>query len=153
MAWKKAPLPPARTVYFAHPVNTYYGPVEEEFLELIRQKFMGYRIINPSDPVHKAVVDKMKEKNPNANVMPYFTGLVSPCYAVAVLPFPDGMWSAGVYGEAEIAFANKKEVWVFDFHTKQLSFVNRLDPAKKLSVEETRARVYNLPERTIRPYI
>lgn len=153
MLRNKPPLSPARKIYFAHPINTYHTAIEEEFLGLIRQKFMGYSIVNPSDSAHKIVVDTLKKNNPDANVMAYFRGLVSPCYAVAVLPFPDGMWGAGVWSEAEIALAHKKEVWVFDYHSKTLAFLNRLEHDYALSIEETKARVYNLPERTIRPYI
>ena len=150
---RKAPLPPARKIYFAHPVNTYYTPIEEEFLELIRQKFMGYTIINPSDPAHRLVVDKLKRDKSDTNVLAYLRGLILPCYAVAVLPFPDGMWCADEWSEAEIALAHKKEVWVFDFYSKTLAFLNRLEHDYALSIEETKVRTYNLPERTIRPYL
>ncbi len=150
---KKIPLPSARKVYFAHPINTYHTPLEDELIELIHGTFIGYTVVNPSDPSHSVVVSEMKRDDPSANVMGYFEGLVVTCHSVLVLPFPDGRWGAGVYREAEVALACKREVWVLDYKTKIISPVTRLFSDDALSIEETRMRVYNTPERTIRPYI
>ena len=150
---KVAPPPRVRKVYFAHPINTYHTPLEEELLALIRKNFMGYEIINPSDAAHAVVVSEMKRDDPNANVMAYFEGLVMPCHSLLVLPFPDGRWGAGVYREAEVAIEHKLELWIIDYETRIIAPVTRLYAEDALSIEETKARVYNLPLRTIRPYI
>lgn len=151
-----------RTIYFAHPINTYAingSPIEEVLLAHIANKWKGDTIINPGDAKHEAVCKKIKEHDPNANVMGYFTELVKTCDEVVVLPFLDGKWGKGVYAEAEAVLDLKKGkyVWVFDHNTlfgkdaPTIKFVPKLDPALCLSVEETRARIRN-PDRTIRPY-
>ncbi len=141
-----------KKIYFAHPINTYHTALEDECLEFIRGTFHEHAIVNPSDESHRSIVSEMKRHDPNANVMGYFEKLVISCDIVLVLPFPDGKWGAGVYREAEIALERHKEVWNIEPRTKFISLVTRLFPGDALSVEETRARVYNLPERTIRPY-
>ncbi len=143
-----------RTVYFAHPINTYGTPLERTLLELIAQKWRGDTIINPGDAEHEKVCKKIKEHDPNANVMGYFTELVKKCDEVVVLPFPDGKWGKGVYAEAEAVLDLNagKYVWAIDPVTHVIRFVPELKPALCLSVEETRARIRN-PDRTVRPYI
>lgn len=141
-----------KKVYFAHPINTYHTTLEEECLEFIRGTFREYAIVNPSDESHRVIVSEMKRHDPNANVMGYFEDLVIACDIILVLPFLDGKWGAGVYREAEIAIEHNKEVWHIDPRTKFVSLITKLFPSDALSIEETRVRVYNLPDRTIRPY-
>jgi hypothetical protein len=56
------------------------------------------------------------------------------------LPFEDGMFGAGVYGEAEFIVDDSKLIYEIDFAGN----IERmfLDSTRKLSVPETRERVY-----------
>lgn len=139
-------------VYFAHPVNTYDTPLEQLLLSHIALKWNGDTIVNPSDGIHKVAVARIKATDPNANVMGYFTDLVKSCNEVVVLPFKDGKWGAGVYKEVEAVLDFDVRIWVIDPHTFVIKGVHVLDPALCLSVEETRARVYQNEKRDIRPY-
>jgi hypothetical protein len=136
-----------KLLYFAHPINTYGTALEEACLALIRERFPDYEIINPSDQVHKDKVDEMRRENPGVNVMPYFLSLAELCQIAVVLPFGDGMWGAGVCDEAERVRSKGWFVWVIDPATCKFADI----PMKRLSVDETRARVRN-PDGTIKPY-
>ena len=57
------------------------------------------------------------------------------------LPFQDGMIGAGIFGEMESLYNSGKKIWQIN-HDKQISRVFNLDLTKKLSIEDTRKRVY-----------
>lgn len=142
-----------KLIYFAHPINTYKTSLEQKLLNLLAARWKDDIIVNPADRKHEVVVQKLKENNPDANVMGYFVDLVKSCDAVVVLPFGDGKWGAGVYKEAEavLNLQNGKWVWVIDPITYDIRFVPKLNPKLCLSVEETRSRVRN-PDKSIRQY-
>lgn len=148
-------------LYFAHPINMYYTPLESALLRLLAQKWRGDTIINPSDKVHENEVKRLKASDPKTNVMPYFLALAKTAKNLVVLPFPDGMWGTGVYDEAESVLDLRagKYVWVIDHNevavgslTPTIRFVPVLKPELRLSVEETRARV-RYPDGSTRPYL
>lgn len=141
-----------KRLYFAHPINSYGTPLEQALLAVLAVAFSGYDIVNPAD--HEAVVQTMKAKDPKVNVMPYFLQLALSCDELVVLPFPDGKWGAGVFDEAGVFLdpSHGRLVWKISPHRPHhLDFVHQIDPAWKLSVEETRARV-RFPDGTTRPY-
>ena len=138
-----------KKVYFMHPINTYGTPLETKMLALIATKFPGYDIVNPADQMHADKVAELRRADPKANVMPYFTELARSCDTGVVLPFGDGMWGAGICGETDEMLANGKFVWVINPTT--VTFVPKVPPNRRLSIEETRARIRN-PDGSSKPY-
>lgn len=138
-------------LYFAHPINTYGTPLERAILDLLERKFGYHEIVNPSDQVHVNKVNELRAADPKANVMPYFVSLTDACHAIAVLPFGDGMWGAGVWSEAENILSRKGFVWVIDPVTLDGVYLDKLPEEKRLSVEDTRARIRNA-DGTPKPY-
>ena len=141
-------------IYFAHPINTYGTFIEYACLSLLRSLFPDAEIVNPSDEKHKQMVKALKAADPEANVMSYFLELVNGCDAVAILPFSDGMIGAGAYDEAVVGKEAGGSVWIISLDPLSISRARDRDlhSGRKLSIEDTRARVY-YPDRTIRPYI
>ncbi len=77
--------------------------------------------------------------------MLYFFEEVLPMMDEGVfLPFDDGMFGAGVYKEAKFLEDAGKRIWEIDVEGGLSELV--LDESRKLSVEETRERVY--PEKS-----
>jgi hypothetical protein len=126
-------------IYFGHPVNFYGTPKEEDLVRIIERHFPQYLVENPNQPHHQAGYREWKERTGNG--MDYYFQKVLPGMAAGIfLPFEDGMIGAGVYGEAEFLAANGKPL-----HEISLEGAIRglaLDPARKLSIEETKLRVY-----------
>ena len=56
------------------------------------------------------------------------------------LPFVDGMFGAGVFGEAE--FLQKRDKSIFQIDWAGMISPMKIDLSRKLSIEETRKRVY-----------
>ncbi|OGZ04876.1 MAG: hypothetical protein A3C93_03450 [Candidatus Lloydbacteria bacterium RIFCSPHIGHO2_02_FULL_54_17] len=140
-----------KKVYFAHPINTYGTPLEVELLALVKEKWPHHEVVNPSDQVHIDKVAELKKDDPKANVMPYFEALTASCDELVALPFADNMWGAGVWAEAEKMLAKGGWVWVIHPDSRKVTYVPKLLPELKLSVDETRARIRN-PDGTSKPY-
>ena len=71
----------------------------------------------------------------------YFDVVLPEMKAGIFLPFQDGMFGVGVFGEAEFLKKQGKLLWLIDWD-KNISRIRKLDSSKKLSVEETCERVY-----------
>lgn len=143
-----------KKLYFAHPINTYGTPLEQRCLALISSVFPNHAIVNPSDQIHKDKVAELRKNDPKVNVMPYFKQTVAMCDELVALPFGDGMWGADVYEEAEVIEAKGEpfcRTWGIDPSRLTLYSVDQLDEEKKLSIDETRARIRN-PDGTTKPY-
>ncbi len=144
----------AMKVYFGHPVNTYNTELEEHLLTVLPRLFPGSVIENPNQPHHQDGYQRYKRERRSG--MPYFYEEVLPlCDEGVFLPFGDGAWGAGVYGEAQFLFDRGKKVWVilnraFWEHGATMLLVQTLDNVTVLTPEETRLRVYG-PE-GMRPY-
>lgn len=128
------------SVYFGHPVNFYNTPDESRLVERIQAYFPNGQIENPNQPKHDEGYKKWKLEKGSG--MKYFFEEVLPQMEVGVfLPFEDGFFGAGVYGEAE--HLNKvlgRKIFEISLEGKVRSM--SLDPARCLSVEETRKRIY-----------
>ncbi|MEE9525043.1 MAG: hypothetical protein V3V78_00370 [Candidatus Woesearchaeota archaeon] len=126
-------------IYFGHPVNTYNTELERILIEAIKQRFPGCEIENPNQPKHAEGYQAWKQEKGDG--MEYFLVEVLPKMDKGVfLAFEDGMLGAGVYKEAEFMHCISKEIFEIN-HNQDISFIV-LDPSRKLSVEETRERVY-----------
>lgn len=133
---------PEPVLYFAHPINVYDTELEAGLLVRIAERFHGRRILNPNAPEHDA---GYKRKG-----MAYFIDDILPgCDEGVLLAFRDGMIPAGVYKEAEKLHDACCPVWeVLPDGTFKTWAPN---PARCLTVEETRARI-RMPDGSRRAY-
>jgi hypothetical protein len=133
-------------LYFGHPVNTYNTDLELRLLELIRQYFEynlkldDFVIENPNQKVHADGYLKWKQEKGNG-MLYYFEEVLPKQDGGIFLPFRDGMWGKGVFGEAEFLMKTGRIVWQID-HEGSIQIVKHLPQNLCLSVEETKARIY-----------
>jgi hypothetical protein len=126
-------------IYFGHPVNFYNIPKELELIKIIEKEFPLFIVENPNQPHHQEGYQRYKRETGKG--MDYYFREVLPKMAVGIfLPFEDGKFGAGVFGEAEFLYNREKLIYEInlDGKTNPLS----LDFSKKLSIDETRKRVY-----------
>ena len=125
-------------MYFGHPINAYGIPLEAELLAAIAEKFPNWEILNPNQPQHDAGYKKWKDDTGKG--MDYYFKVVLPgCDAGIFLPFRDGAWGAGVYGEAKFLADRGCPIYAIT-HEGVISSV-RLEDVRELTVDETRARI------------
>jgi hypothetical protein len=128
-------------IYFGHPINFYNTKKESELIVIIKEVFPDFRIENPAKKIHSLNYQKWREKT--CSGMDYFYEKVLPKMDAGVfMTFKDRMFGAGVFDEMAWLHNNKKEVWEIDYDGGILSRIHKLDYSRKLSVEETRKRVY-----------
>ena len=156
-------------MYFGHPVNTYNTDLEKELLEAIQSFFSDgvapVEIENPNQPHHSK--NYLKWKETHGDGMRYFFEEVLPSCDVGVfLPFRDGAFGAGVFGEMKWFYEKGLDIFtiyahgtIFPVFWNGVLWIRRLrnedkkfeDLVKVLSVEETRARIRTADNKTI-PY-
>lgn len=126
-------------MYFGHPINTYDTRLESELLVKIYLTFPGWYVINPNQEHHQKGYQSWKAKYGNG--MDYYYKEVLPsCNAGIFLPFRDGSWGAGVFGEAQ--FLDQRGGLIYQIsHNMIISRVGNLKRIPVLSVEETRLRI------------
>lgn len=125
-------------LYFGHPMSEYGTDREKKLIKIINEEFPDYTLENPNQKVHQfgCLVSKTLTKNP----MNYFFNMVLPNMDCGVfLPFEDGMFGAGVYGEAEVLENNNKPI--FEISQSGNIFPLILDSHRKLSIEDTISRL------------
>ena len=71
----------------------------------------------------------------------YFDAILPYMKAGIALPFEDGMWGAGIFGEMEFLRDRGKPIWEIR-ESGIITFIHELDQSKKLSIDETKKRVY-----------
>ncbi|VVB82547.1 Uncharacterised protein [uncultured archaeon] len=126
------------SIYFGHPVNFYDTDKERELMKVIEKKFDSYHIENPNQKHHQENYQIWKEVFGNG--MKYYFEHVLPRMSGGIfLPFEDGMWGAGIFGEAEFLYDHIRDIFQIDMSGK-IEKIFRLDPKNKLSPEETRER-------------
>ena len=126
-------------IYFGHPVSVYNTPEEKKLISIIEEIFPHFEVENPNQPHHAQGYQDWKKQKGNG--MLYYYEKVLPFMSAGVfLPFEDGMWGAGVFNEAEFLQEQQKSVYEIDYSGEISRII--VDPSKKLSIEETRARVY-----------
>jgi hypothetical protein len=128
------------SIYFGHPVNFYNTDKEKELVEIIQKNFSEYSLENPNQAHHQENYKLWKEELGNG--MKYYFDIVLPKMNAGIfLPFEDGMFGAGVFGEAEAIYSKGYPIWQIDLEGSVRN-VMKLDYSKKLSIDETRKRVY-----------
>jgi hypothetical protein len=141
-------------LYFGHPVNTYDTELEERILAALTRIFPERTIENPNQPHHQEGYSRYKHER-RSGMLYFYEEVLPHCDGGVFLPFGDGMWGAGVFGEADFLMNHDKEVWVITPGSLSQGAiavlkVRTLDDVSALTPEETRSRVY-CPE-GFRPY-
>ena len=127
-----------KKLYFGHPVNTYNTKKELELAEIIQKEFPDHLLENPNHPRHQEAYREWKERTGNG--MDYFFTQVLPLMSAGIfLPFTDRMFGAGVFGEAAFIAARKKPVYEISYAGKIVKL--KIEPARALSIEQTRERL------------
>tara|TARA_Y100000310_G_scaffold343165_1_gene449586 strand:+ start:2523 stop:2933 length:411 start_codon:yes stop_codon:yes gene_type:complete len=126
-------------IYFGHPISIYNTSKEAELITRIEQVFANYTVENPNQPHHTQGYQNFKISSGNG-MLYYYQEVLPKMSAGIFLPFEDGMWGAGTFGEAEFLHELEREIYTIDLAGDILDAT--LDPSKKLSIEDTRARVY-----------
>jgi len=126
-------------MYFGHPINAYNIPLESELMARISQTFPGWYIVNPNQEHHQKGYQSWKTKYGNG--MDYYYKEVLPSCRIGIfLPFRDGSWGAGVFGEAE--FLDQRGSLIYQItHDMVISRIGDLSRINVLSIEETRLRI------------
>jgi len=126
-------------MYFGHPVNIYDTPQESALIAKIEREFPEYAIENPNQPRHQE--GYMCWKAEHGSGMQYYFEVVLPAMKADIfLPFEDLQFGAGVWSEAE--FIQKNGSPIYQITSDLVISPLVLDPSRKLTVEETRERVY-----------
>ena len=137
-----------KRLYFGHPINVYHTELERFLLEKIAEEFPDWEIENPNQPRHDAGYQEWQEKTGRG--MNYFFEVVLPeCRGGVFLPFRDGAWGMGVFGEAEFLRDRGFPLWHVTVDGTILPIAN-LDEVSVLSVAETRLRIRT--DKGIKPY-
>lgn len=136
------------SIYFAHPINYYmgsdlntHGDVEERLVEDIQRRFPGHKVFNPNQDFNQD--NYVLWKKETGSGMNYYFDVILPKMDMGVgLSFSeDGMFGAGVYGELEKLYGMGKDI--FEIRDSGVVIpMGCLDGKRKLSIEQTRERVY-----------
>lgn len=132
-----------KNLYFGHPVNVYHTELERLLLAKIDVRFPDWHIVNPSDPGHEHEYQEWTRLCGNG--MEYFFRHVLPgCQGGIFLPFRDGKWGKGVFGEALWLSQRKLPIWRIDpadFSVIPASTMLVSSAGLVLTKEETRERI------------
>jgi hypothetical protein len=127
-------------IYFAHTIDTYNTKEEKNMIKLISDFFPEMVVYNPNQSHNQANYQTWKKEIGSG--MKYYFDVILPKMKVGIyLPFSDGMIGAGVFGEMKYLENNLKSI----FEISDVGIIKRiknLDSAFKLSVDETRKRIY-----------
>ena len=127
-------------LYFGRPVNTYNTERERTLLDIVTAAFPGYQVENPNQPHHQQGYRDWKARTGNG--MNYYYQIVLPKMDAGIfLSFADGMWGAGVYNEALFLAERGKPIYEIAWDGTRIMPAT-LDPARRLSIHDTRRRVY-----------
>lgn len=129
-------------LYFGQPVAAYDSATVDKLIPIIQKKFPGWHIENPNQAKHGKGYERWKKKTGNG--MDYYYNEVFPAMSGGIfLPFPDGAWSAGAYGEALNIEGRGHPIWEITPEgviKKTTTESMRLWGGGILSVQQTRER-------------
>jgi len=134
-----------RRLYFGHPINVYGSPLQAELLRAISATFRTWEIVNPDGPEHEAAYKEYAKTRVDGDGKPtgmgyFFEKILPTCEGGVFLPFRDGMFGKGVFGEASWLQERKFPIWQVT-HLGVISPILRLDEKLCLTREATRERI------------
>jgi len=128
-----------RKIYFGHPMNTYGTPLEKQLLRAIELGFSDWEIENPNQERHQDGCRRWEVAT--GNPMGYFFNEVLPnCRAGIFLPFRDGKWGAGVFGEATLLRRQRRPIWKIT-PEGAIDLIGSLKIDAALTIAETKSRI------------
>lgn len=132
-----------KKLYFGHPINVYDTELETKLCEEISKIFhhLGWDIENPNKQKHQDGYQLWLKTKGNG-MKYYFEEVLPACHGGIFLPFRDGAWGKGVFGEAEFLFSLGHPIWRIT-HDFTITKLDDLSKVRVLSVEETRLRIRN----------
>ncbi len=135
-------------LYFGHPINVYGTELEKELIETIARSFPGWQIENPNQKHHEESYQRYADSG-GRGMDYYFREVLPKCHGGIFLPFRDGKYGAGVFGEAEFLQKQGCRIW----QITDTGYISRLELSASLalSVYETRSRI-RTPSRELKPY-
>lgn len=125
-------------IYFGHPVNVYDTYLEDFLMKKIAETFPEMEIENPNQS-HHADGYKRYSAGEGRGMDYYFKEVLPACNAGVFLPFRDGKWGTGVFGEAKHIADRGFPIW--QISPEGLITPVVLNPLMALSVAETKARI------------
>jgi len=142
-------------IYFGHPVNVYGTPLQADLLARIAGRFPEYEILNPDAPEHEAAYKEYAKTRVDADGKPtgmgyFFEEVLPTCRAGVFLPFRDGLFGKGVFGEAAWLMVRGFPVWEISPHGVIVP-IRDFSPSRCLSRDQTRERI-RLPDGSSKPY-
>lgn len=137
-----------RTMYFGHPINVYDTSLEKFLVRAIQLWFHDWEIENPNQPKHQEGYARWKAER-GRGMDYYYQEVLPQCHGGVFLPFSDGKWGTGVWGEAK--FLADRDLPLYTISHQGIISVAHLSEADCLTVPETRSRVY-MPDGTMKPY-
>ena len=131
-----------KRLHFGRPISIYGSELDLKLIGIIEREFRDWEVEDPNQKCHQDGYQEWK-RNMGRGMDYFFQGVLPKCDGGIFLPFRDGKWGAGVFGECEFLRKDAKPVWEIT-HNGVISLVIFWEAVKKrvLSVEETRARVY-----------
>lgn len=136
-------------IYFGHPVNVYNTELEALLLQKIAEFFLRWEIENPNQAHHGQNYKHWEETRGNG-MQYYFQEVLPRCAAGVFLPFRDGRWGAGVFGEARFLHLLGRKIWQIT-PGGVISRVDDLERIPALTVDETKLLI-RTPSGETRPY-
>ena len=121
-------------IYYAHHIWKYDTKIEEYELDLIKENFPDYKIINPNKTVNQSL--------PESDIMNECFNYVDDC-DVIVFSSMDGMIGKGVFDEVNRALDQNKAVFylfqneitqLFEFEKIENSTTNRIYATVKSAI-------------------
>ncbi len=135
-------------IYFGRPINVYNTDLEALLVEKVAATFPDWDIENPNQPRHQEGYRQWKETT-GKGMDYYFKKVLPKCQAGIFLPFRDGAWGAGVFGEAE-ALASRG-CPIYQITMEGVITRANLDEIRVLTIEETITRIRTTDGKTV-PY-
>lgn len=128
------------SIYFGHPVSEYNTELESLLIDILSMEFPHATIYNPNNDDDQTNYQLWRSTFDNG--MKYYFDVILPRMKSGVfLPFSDGMFGAGVCGVADFIRDNGKEIFTIN-NRGLVRKINSISPSSKLTIEETRARIY-----------
>jgi len=126
-----------KKIFFAYPKTYWNSETEQILIKRIEDCFPDFEVEIPNKPVHDENYKKWKREFGNGER--YYSEEVLPWMGAGIfLAFPDGMFGAGAYGEAEFLDMIKKPI----YEIKINGIITKLNliPTRMLSIQQTRER-------------
>lgn len=112
-------------VYFGHSRMLYNTEEEKKSIEIIRNTFPNYSIVNPNTRKHQRNCNIVDDGIPGTE-MPYFLNLTKMCEFGVFLVYDENKWSPGSYTEASYMINNCKPVFLINIKDWSIRKISKI---------------------------